>query len=39
MNEQLYQLIKNNSDIPKSNLELHEVKKDGNSSIGFLPYI
>ena len=30
MYEQLYQLIKNNSDIPKSNLELYEVKKDGN---------
>ena len=30
MNVQLYELIKNNSDIPKNNLELHEIKKDGN---------
>ena len=27
MNEKLFQLIKNNSYMPKSNLDLHEVKK------------
>lgn len=30
MNDQILELIKNNLDIPKANLELHEVKKDGN---------
>ena len=39
MNNQILELVKNNLDIPKSNLELYEIKKDGNCFIGFFPYI